>query len=76
MGHAPPNLPNPKPFKVARSKFATVCIQSGTQHDSLANRQSAHQHRHNELVKAWAKAWRAAFAGVAVPTDDSNYNDD
>ena len=43
--------------------------------DALANRQSAAQSRHNYLNAAWAGAWRAAFTGVEVPTDDSNYND-
>jgi len=42
--------------------------------DVLANKTSKHSHRHNMLVRAWATAWRAAFAGVEVPTDDSDFN--
>ena len=43
--------------------------------DALANRKYAHQGRHHGVVNAWAKAWRAAFTGVEVPTEDSNYGD-
>lgn len=42
--------------------------------DVLVNLNKGSQHRHNQLVKAWATAWRAAFPGTEVPTDDSNFN--
>ena len=39
------------------------------------NRQSKGQWRHDQVVKAWAKVWKAAFPGAHIPVDDGKYNE-